>query len=391
MADDPFMKELGYPGGAGASPKSQGSGSTSYEASSDDDSPNAADVGRGLAKSGAGTLVALPRLANAGVGLVSSRWRNKLGELAEQVPGVKSLEEFADSPNKNWAESAGYWGGEGLQLFGGGLVGEAAKGAEAASAATRGGKAAEEAGNVIDWNAARTRAPQKALPPPREVPFTPNTTSFANAERKMAAARGAEYAEGLQAERTTAAAARAREPVTSRLNLAPAEAPAAAPRGSGAWPYRGSLGRIAQAAGRGGVAGAITDPQHPGEGFVSGATLGGATPLAGLAMRSGLGQWMAGHGARSAAASTAMAMGRALGIPADWLWGMSVPQLMRFWHSPFARRLDAMARSGARRGGSTLARVEGRGPGALGGVGAGAIDPGQTGPAYEPVPEGDQQ
>jgi hypothetical protein len=342
---------------------------------SDDDSPNAADVGRGLAKSGAGTLVALPRLANAGIGLVSSRWRNKLGELAEQVPGVTSLEEFADSPNKNWAESAGYWGGEGLQLFGGGLVGEAAKGAEAASAATRGGKAAEEAGGVLDWNAARTRPPQKALPPPRETPFVAKGDSLAQMPQRVRAAQGAEYAEGLQAQRAESAAARAREPVTSRLNLAPAEAPAA-PRGAQAWPYQGSLGRIAQAAGRGGVAGAITDPQHPGEGFATGAGLGGLTPLAGLAARSGWGQWMAEHGARSAAASLALTIGAKLGIPETWLWGMSVPQLLRFWHSPVARHLGEAARSGARRGGSALARVEGRGPGAIAGAATGELDDG---------------
>jgi hypothetical protein len=383
---DSFLKKQGYTGGGGGD-------RSASSAQSEDEGSTAADVGRGLTKSLAGTAVAIPRLANAGVGLFSSRWRNKLGDLAESVPGVKSLEGFADSPNKNWGESAGYWGGEGLQLFGGGaldLARGAAKGAEAASAL---GKGTEDVGGVADWSRMRRAPDTKALPPPRDVPFRLSdnasmTERFAEAARRQAAAEGADYAEGLQGERAREALDAAKAP-SSRPEFSMVEGGTKAPR-SRSWPYPGALGRVARAAGQGGLAGAITDPQHPGEGFVTGGALGGLTPLGGLAMRSRPGQWLASHGARSSVAAAVAGLAGMLGMHPAMLWNLGIMQALRYTYGPGGRVIGDAAEGAARRGGSALARRSGRGAGAVGGIAAGSIDPGSDsgdGPRYEPVPE----
>jgi hypothetical protein len=66
---------------------------------------------RGMAKGAAEFGVGATRLAGKGLGLISPGAQSKLGELAEQVPGVPRLEQFADRPYTDLAEAAGDLGG----------------------------------------------------------------------------------------------------------------------------------------------------------------------------------------------------------------------------------------------------------------------------------------
>lgn len=77
------------------------------------------EMGRGVAKSLAGTATGIPRAANAALGLIDPSMRQSLGDLAEQVPGVKRMEEFAAEPSQSWGETAGWLGGSGAQLMAG--------------------------------------------------------------------------------------------------------------------------------------------------------------------------------------------------------------------------------------------------------------------------------
>ncbi|HEX3522869.1 MAG TPA: hypothetical protein VHT52_12365 [Stellaceae bacterium] len=334
-----------------------------------DDEGGVLDVGRGALKSLAGTAVALPRLANAGVGLASSRWRNRLGELAEQVPGVQSLESFADSPNKTWGESLGYWGGEGAQLFGPSLLGVAAKGAEGAEALTAGGKAAEEAGGVLDWSRARTAPTQKALPPPREVPFIGGGDPLTQVAQRQSALKGAEYAEGLQANRAETAAARAREPISSTLNLRPAAEAAE----TSSVPLAQTAGRIAGGAARGGVAGAMMDPQDPGTGFLSGGAFGAAAPALGALANSRLGNYLGGAAARSTARAALWHLARVFHIHPEVLWMTGILPAVHHYHSPLGRALTRGGQA-AMSGLGRAAEGAGRVPGGLAGAAAQGIE-----------------
>jgi hypothetical protein len=62
---------------------------------------------RGMAKGAAELGVGTARLAGKGIGLISPGAQSKLGQLAEQVPGVQGLEEFADRPYEDPGEVAG--------------------------------------------------------------------------------------------------------------------------------------------------------------------------------------------------------------------------------------------------------------------------------------------
>jgi hypothetical protein len=75
--------------------------------------------GRGVAKSLAGTATGIPRAINAGIGLFDPAARQSLGAMAERVPGVKRMEQFAAEPSQSWAETAGYAGATGAQLLAG--------------------------------------------------------------------------------------------------------------------------------------------------------------------------------------------------------------------------------------------------------------------------------
>jgi hypothetical protein len=76
-------------------------------------------AGKGVAKSLAGAATGIPRAINAGIGLVSPEAQEKLGNLGEQIPGVKRMEAFAAEPSTSWAETAGNLAGTGATMLAG--------------------------------------------------------------------------------------------------------------------------------------------------------------------------------------------------------------------------------------------------------------------------------
>lgn len=64
-------------------------------------------VQRGIGKAGAEAAVGAGRLAGKGIGLVSPSMQTSLGAMAQRVPGVKQLEQFADRPDEDPGETAG--------------------------------------------------------------------------------------------------------------------------------------------------------------------------------------------------------------------------------------------------------------------------------------------
>lgn len=71
----------------------------------------------GILKRFAGAATGIPRAINAGIGLVAPSLSAKMGDLAEQVPGVKRMQEFAAEPSQSWPETIGGLGG--LAVMGG--------------------------------------------------------------------------------------------------------------------------------------------------------------------------------------------------------------------------------------------------------------------------------
>ena len=75
--------------------------------------------GKGMRKAVAGAVTGIPRAVNAGIGLFSPDLQETLGDLAEKVPGVKSLEDFAQQPSESWAETIGGLGASTMMAVGG--------------------------------------------------------------------------------------------------------------------------------------------------------------------------------------------------------------------------------------------------------------------------------
>lgn len=90
-------------------------------------------VQRGLAKEGASLAVNTARLGNRAIGLVSPSLRSRLSDLAEQVPGMKGLEAFADAPKEGIGE---HIGGFGMDVAGGLGLGEIGVGSKIAQGAS---------------------------------------------------------------------------------------------------------------------------------------------------------------------------------------------------------------------------------------------------------------
>lgn len=316
----------------------------------------AAHVGKGLAKSGAGTITGIPRAINWGISFASPQLSSTLGDLAERVPGVKSMEEFAASKNETWGESLGYWGGEGAQFFGPGLVAKAAKIPKAIEAA----KVAEEAFSAGKFTKGAGFAPEgeKALAEgvvskePMSLPGKFSTTK--------AGPWGEVAGEGFRPTAMSDLERIAREETAARNAKLGTET---VPK------YKSPGRRVGEAVLKGGVAGAMTDPNDPGPGALAGAATGGAVPLSGAILRSGAGQYIAGHAGRYAAASGIMAVGHALGIPAHWLWTIGLPALVERWHSPTARTIARAGQKGARKIARGARRTPGSIPGAITGTG----------------------
>lgn len=168
MSDDAIQKMFqrdGYtPLGAQPNPQVSPVSSARQQPEEPDDIGTTADAGRGLLKSGAGTAVAIPRLVNEGISYFKPQLGQRLSDLAESAPSVQSLETFADSPNKTWAESAGYWGGEAFQLLPGGFLKAGSKLIDLAKWATRGGKAAEAVKGAEVAGAATQAGARTAVP-----------------------------------------------------------------------------------------------------------------------------------------------------------------------------------------------------------------------------------
>ena len=292
-------------------------------------------AGKGVAKSLAGTVTGIPRVINAGIGLASPSLRNTLGDLAEQIPGVKRMEDFAAEPSESWAETFGRLGGEGAQLLLG--PGELKLGEKLAGKTLPGtfkageGFAAEEG--------ARVAGKAASVKPGMDIPgkFVSNV---GKASRGRKGFRGGK--------------------------------PFAFGRAAAGAPFIEKAGNAAEIAARGGVAGAVADPSNPGAGFALGAGTAGLAPLAGQFLRSGAGQYIAGHAPRYAAAAAVTGLGHTLGIPAHWLWTVGLPALVERWHSPVAQKIARGGKKAADYAGRAL-QVDPRVTGGLTGAGADAM------------------
>jgi hypothetical protein len=132
-------------------------------------------------------------------------------------------------------------------------------------------------------------------------------------------------------------------------------------------PWVHNLGQAAEYAGRGAVAGAVTDPSDPGAGAALGAVTGGLTPAAGRALRSRMGEWIGGQIARHGPLAAINAVAYHMGVPAHLLWESGFAQAFLWHSSPLGRPLERYGRRGARGLGQLLMRTDPRIPGAAGG------------------------
>jgi hypothetical protein len=132
-------------------------------------------------------------------------------------------------------------------------------------------------------------------------------------------------------------------------------------------PWVRNLGQAAEYAGRGAVAGAVTDPNDPGAGAAFGAVTGGLTPAAGRALRSRMGTWVGGQVARHGPVAMANALAYHLGVPAHLLWETGFMQAFLWHHAPLGGPLERYGRRGARGLGKLLMRADPRLPGAAAG------------------------
>lgn len=131
-ADD-FIKEIGGPTKWDTGSRSTPESASAASAPAEPDPHRAGHVpppdeldwqqaaGRGVAKEGASLLTGAAHLANRGLGLVAPETSRKLGDLAERVPGVRQMEEFAAEPYQSFAEGVG---GTALDVFGAGATPE---------------------------------------------------------------------------------------------------------------------------------------------------------------------------------------------------------------------------------------------------------------------------
>lgn len=371
---DDFIKEIGGPtkwdaGPSGSSerssaPADEGPITRGIEAVHDfvgriDPLGGAREVraGQGVAKFGAGAVTGLPRLANAGIGLISPRLSESLGDLAEKVPGVKRMENFAAAPSESKAENLGYYG---------------ALGASMAVNPFRALGMAEPIPGVMNLASA----------PGREAAaFVPKLTPVVSHLDDVEAAGGNldRLAEIIgRAERTEPP-----EPgieFTKQRTLGPQKTFQAPPPLSRADKIRAAAGTAGRAAAEGAVAGAATDPNDPGAGAATGAVFGAATPGVGKFLQGKWGQWLAGQSARHGPLLALNMLAHHLGIPAHWLWESGLAQLFVWHHAPGGSMLQAFGEREGSRLGRLAARARGRGPGAAGGSLADLVE--QRGPSY---------
>lgn len=131
-------------------------------------------------------------------------------------------------------------------------------------------------------------------------------------------------------------------------------------------------GDVAEAAARGGAAGAQMDPKDPGTGAVAGAVGGSLSPTLGALAQSPAGKFLGEHIPRIAASGVVEELARHLGVPREALWMSGIIPFLRWWHSPFGRKIGEAGGRATKAAGDYL-RPAGHAPQAAGAAaGAGA-------------------
>lgn len=358
MPDDDFMKSLGYPGSGGK--KAGAPAEPTEEKPFNPDDYWWERSGKGMRKAVAGAVTGIPRAVNAGIGLFSPDLRETLGDLAEKVPGVKSLEDFAQQPSESWAETIGGLGASTMMAVGG---------APARATQVLPGVFTTGQGFV---RPAVTRATGVGGAMPRTVPPPASVAAPITLPGRFVGNSGGRTATG--------------QFVGARRGFVPT-----GPRAGASGLEK--LARAAQMAGTGAAAGAATDPQNPGAGAVAGAFGGVAGPVLARFLRHPIGQYMAGIG-----------LGGEIGYHAyQWLKGKgqsdsfiaraaidgTLFMILRGHGSPFRRILGPAMGRGAEAVAGPLAATGGRVGGALGGAAASSVEDDYTAPSPEPTEEPD--
>lgn len=277
-------------------------------------------------KRGVAGLTGIPRAANAALGMVAPEFSAKLGDLAEQIPGMKRLEEFAAEPSANWGETLGYLGGLALTLGTGG----GARGLSALANAAR----ATRAGAATKAATAGATLPGKFYT--GGIGFTP-TKPLASAF-PGGAARAA--------------------PAT------PAGASAAAPRMASSFPMRAGKTIAGGAAG-----GAVTDPENPLAGAAGGGVAAPVLGGAGAAIRSGPGQRFVEHVAGPGLYFTIAHQLTKFGINPAMAYAAAAAVTGGHWSpSPFGKAMQGFSKTAARKAGGGLRRVPPSATGAAAGA-----------------------
>ena len=289
---------------------------------------------KGMRKAVAGVATGIPRAINAGIGLFSPDLQETLGDLAEKVPGVKSLEDFAQQPSESWAETIGGFGANTLMA----VAGAPARAATALPGVFK-------AGEGFVSGAASQSVGAAAAKPAVTLPgkFVGNSGGRTAAGQFVGARRGF-------------------IPTGPKVGASGLE----------------KLARGAQMAGTGAAAGAGTDPQNPGAGAIAGAAGGVAGPVLSRFVQSPVGRYMAGAG-----------LGAELGYQAyEWLRGRghsdsaiisaitggTLFMLLRGHGSPFRRILGPAMGRGAGAVAGPLSGTGGRVGGTLGGLAESAME-----------------
>jgi hypothetical protein len=320
---DDYLKEIGAPpvGGAAPAASAPASASSPGHVPTYDELDYQQKAGQGVAKFGAQALTGIPRAINAGIGLASPNLREKLGDLAERVPGVKRMEAFAASPSEGGWETAGNVAATGASML--------------VNPFKAFGIAQKLPGEVNALSA-----------PGREAAaFKPTLAPVVNRMGEVDAARGdlgrlAEIAgrTAPEAEKLPEAAVRPRlqfteAPQRTFRSGEPVTPVATRTFGPGPPPgFKEEIGKYLGPVVGGAAQGAVSDPSDPGAGAALGGATGGLMPVAGKFFQTKAGKWVANMIARHGVFGAMEAVALHVGIPLHVLWQTGVAQLM-VWHA----------------------------------------------------------
>jgi hypothetical protein len=353
MPEDDFMKSLGYPGSAATAASKKAEPGGPGHVPTYDELDYQQKAGQGVAKFGAQTLTGIPRAINAGIGLASPNLREKLGDLAERIPGVKRMEAFAASPSEGGWETAGN---------------VAATGASMLVNPFKAFGIAQKLPGVVNAVSA----------PGREAAaFTPALKPVVNRLGEVDAARGdlgrlAEIAgrTAPEAEKLPEAAVRPRLQFTEAPQRTfrrgePVTPVATKTFGPGPPPgFKEEIGKYFGSAAAGAAQGATSDPNDPGAGAVLGGVTGGAMPAAGKFFQTEAGQWVADMLARHGPYAGMEAIAAALHVPLATLWMTGLAQFALWHSSPGGQFFGRIGRRAASSAGRFLEHADPRLPGA---------------------------